>query len=118
MSARIALGNWGEDLAARYLTDSGLTVVDRRWRCREGEIDIVARDGSALVVCEVKTRTTEAFGSPIAAVTPRKVRRLRRLAAAWLQEHGEHASQVRLDVVGILVDGRARPVIEHLRGVD
>jgi len=118
MSARIALGNWGEDLAARYLTDSGLTVVDRRWRCREGEIDIVARDGSALVVCEVKTRTTEAFGSPVAAVTPRKVRRLRRLAAAWLQERGEHASQVRLDVVGILVDGRARPVIEHLRGVD
>ena len=118
MSAHISLGNWGEDLAARFLIDRGLTVVDRGWRCRDGEIDIVARDGTTLVVCEVKTRTTEAFGSPVAAVTPRKVRRLRRLAVAWLHAKGEHASDIRLDVVGILAEGRGRPVIEYLRGID
>lgn len=118
MHARVSLGKWGEDLAARYLIDSGLTVLDRGWRCRDGEIDIVARDGTTLVVCEVKTRTTEAFGSPLAAVTPSKVRRLRRLAAAWLQAHDERATQVRLDVIGILADSHARPLIEHLRGVD
>lgn len=117
MPTRTELGAWGESLAAHYLESRGLAILDRRWRCREGEIDIVARDGAALVVCEVKTRTSEAFGSPLAAVTPVKLRRLRRLARAWLQAHDAHAPEIRLDVVGILAAGGSRPVIEHLRGV-
>ena len=117
MSAHTRLGEWGEGLAARFLEGQGLTLLDRRWRCRQGEIDIVARDGSTLVICEVKTRTSEAFGSPVAAVTPIKVRRLRRLAAAWLEAHDHSASDVRLDVIGILADHGGRPLIEHLRGV-
>lgn len=117
MSTHMQLGEWGEALAAHFLQEQGLTLLDRRWRCRQGEIDIVARDGPTLVICEVKTRTTEAFGSPIAAVTPVKVRRLRRLAAAWLQAHDEHATDVRLDVIGVLTDVGGRPLIEHLRGV-
>ena len=117
MSAHMRLGEWGEGLAARFLEGQGFTLLDRRWRCRQGEIDIVARDGTTLVICEVKTRTTEAFGSPVAAVTPVKVRRLRRLAGAWLEAHDEAASDVRLDVIGILSDHGGRPLIEHLRGV-
>ncbi len=117
MSARADLGNWGESLAARYLEAGGLSVLDRQWRCRQGEIDIVARDGETLVICEVKTRTSEAFGTPLAAVTPAKVRRLRRLAAAWLEEHDVRAADVRLDVIGILAERGSRPLIEHLRGV-
>ena len=88
MNARKALGRYGEDLAARRLREAGMTVLERNWRCAEGEIDIVARDGDALVVCEVKTRARGAgtFEHPMAAVTPAKAARLRRLAARWLTE--------------------------------
>ena len=87
--ARSALGRYGETLAARRLAQAGMTVLERNWRCgRTGEIDIVARDGDALVVCEVKTRRAGPFEHPMAAVTPAKAGRLRRLAERWLQEHG------------------------------
>lgn len=89
--ARGALGRYGETLAARRLTQAGMTVLARNWRCgRTGEIDIVARDGDALVVCEVKTRRADSFQHPMAAITPAKASRLRGLAERWLQEHGEH----------------------------
>ena len=117
MTARTALGNWGEDLAARHLEGLGLTILDRKWRCRDGEIDVVALDGESLVVCEVKTRSTEAYGSPLAAVTPMKVRRLRRLALAWLDCHDTRVSDIRFDVIGIVVSSGGRPELEHLRGV-
>ncbi len=110
-------GRWGEELAVRHLERMGMTVLDRNWRCRAGEIDIVAADERTLIICEVKTRTTEDFGSPLAAVTPRKLRRLRRLAAAWMREHGGHAHEVRIDVIGIVLAGTGNPSLEHLRGV-
>ena len=72
------LGSYGERMAARYLTDRGLDVLDQNWRCDLGEIDIVARDGGCLVVCEVKTRRSTTFGQPIEAVDHRKLARLRR----------------------------------------
>ncbi|KIX66225.1 hypothetical protein SF23_20485, partial [Streptomyces sp. MBRL 10] len=75
--ARQALGRYGEDLAARRLTEAGMSVIARNWRCRGGEIDIVARDGDALVVCEVKTRRAGDFEHPMAAVRPAKTERLR-----------------------------------------
>lgn len=119
MNARGALGRYGEELAARRLVQAGMTVLERNWRAgRAGEIDIVARDGDALVVCEVKTRRSAAFQHPMEALTPAKAERLRGLAERWLQEHGgAPPGGVRLDLVGVLVPARGAPVIEHVRGV-
>jgi len=108
------LGNRGERIAAAYLTDSGLRVLDRNWRCREGELDIVARDGDALVFCEVKTRRGIGFGHPVESVTPQKQRRLRLLAQRWLAAHDEHAPDLRFDVVGVLVPSSGLPRVTHL----
>ena len=82
-----AVGAYGERVAVRTLTDAGMSIIDRNWRCAAGEIDIVALDGSTLVFCEVKTRRGEATGAPAEAVTAAKVRRLRALAAVWLAAH-------------------------------
>ncbi|MFD7627551.1 YraN family protein [Streptomyces sp. NPDC059851] len=116
--ARQALGRYGEDLAARRLAEAGMTVIARNWRCRGGEIDIVARDGDALVVCEVKTRREGCFEHPMAAVRPGKAERLRRLAGRWLTDHGgPPPGGVRIDLVGVLLPRRGAPVVEHVRGV-
>lgn len=100
--ARQVLGAAGEDLSAAWYEARGYQVLARNWRCREGEIDLVLRRGATLVVCEVKTRSSLAFGSPLDAVTPVKQRRIRRLAAAWLHESGNHADDVRFDVAAVL----------------
>ncbi len=116
-SQQTALGVYGEAFAARHLTGQGMILLDRNWRCELGEIDLVLRDGRVLVICEVKTRSSLAFGSPVEAVTEKKARRLRRLGARWLAEHAVRPEDVRLDLVGVLVTG-SRPVeLEHLRGV-
>ena len=114
---RRALGDYGERLAERYLTDLGLAVVDRNWRCARGELDLVARDGDCLVFCEVKTRRSSRFGSPVEAVHPRKAARLRRLAAAWLQEHDDRPARIRIDVIGILRPAVGKAVVRHVQGV-
>ncbi|MGW0411681.1 YraN family protein [Streptomyces collinus] len=117
--ARRGLGRYGEDLAARRLTEAGMTIVERNWRCgRSGEIDIVARDGTTLVVCEVKTRRSGSFQHPMAAVTPAKARRLRDLAERWIQSHGgAPPGGVRIDLVGVLLPRRGAATVEHARGV-
>jgi putative endonuclease len=112
-----ALGRFGEQLAVHHLQATGLEVLDRNWRCSIGEIDIVARDGDTLVICEVKTRRSLTFGHPVAAVTPIKLRRLRRLAAEWVSTSGIHSRTIRLDVVGILAPRDGQPIIEHVKGV-
>ncbi|MGW1226080.1 YraN family protein [Streptomyces sp. NPDC001478] len=118
MNARGALGRYGEDLAARLLTESGMSVLERNWRCRAGEIDIVAKDGDALVICEVKTRRTGGFEHPMAAVTPVKADRLRRLAGLWLARYGgPPPGGVRIDLVGVVLPRRGAPRAEHVRGV-
>ncbi|WP_406145673.1 YraN family protein [Streptomyces sp. NBC_01012] len=118
MNARGALGRYGEDLAARLLAEAGMTVLERNWRCRAGEIDIVARDGDALVVCEVKTRRAGVFEHPMEAVTAVKADRLRRLAETWLDRHGgPPPGGVRIDLIGVLMPRRGAPVAEHVRGV-
>jgi putative endonuclease len=109
------LGVHGERIAAAYLIRTGLRLLDRNWRCREGELDIVARDASAIVFCEVKTRRGTGFGHPVEAVTPSKQRRLRLLAHRWLTTHDEHADDVRFDVVGVLVRPSRPAVVTHLR---
>jgi putative endonuclease len=99
-------------------------VLARNWRCREGEIDIVARDGDVLVVCEVKTRRDVAFGTPLEAVTPAKAARLRRLTARWLAATRDARAadgvggfaDIRFDVVAVLLPRAGAPLVEHLRG--
>jgi len=109
------LGAHGERIAAAYLSDSGLRLLDSNWRCREGELDIVARDGDALVFCEVKTRRGVGFGHPVEAVTRTKQRRLHTLAHLWLAAHDEHAPDLRFDVVGVLVRPGRPALVTHLR---
>lgn len=117
MRSKDALGRFGEDLAAARLTAAGMRVVARNWRCPTGEIDIVARDGDCLVICEVKTRRSKRYGTPAEAVGPRKVRRLRELALHWLDEQEIYVPEIRFDVVSIIVPPQGRPVVEHVIGV-
>lgn len=114
---RMALGAYGETLAARYLVDLGLVVLDRNWRCDLGEVDLVLRDGAVLVICEVKTRSSRAFGAPLEGVDEQKAARLRRLAARWVAEHGIRPAEIRIDLVGILVERGVVTDIDHARGV-
>lgn len=115
--AKDIFGAYGERVAVGHLLRDGMQILDRNWRCREGEIDVVAIDGGALVFCEVKSRRGTRFGAPLEAVIAAKARRLRVLAAKWIEDTGRHARDIRFDVVGVrpLPDGRVR--IEHLRGV-
>lgn len=117
MGARGAVGEYGERLAVRLLTEQGLEVLDRNWRCAAGELDIVARDGAELVFVEVKTRRSTAYGHPAEAVTPAKLGRLRRLAALWLRAHEARAAGIRIDVVAVLLPRSGRARLEHLRAV-
>jgi putative endonuclease len=93
-------------MAAAWYQDRGYQVMARNWRCREGELDLVVRQGRVFVFCEVKARTTVAFGEPAEAVTRTKQARLRRLAARWLEDEAPMpALSIRFDVVSVL-DGR------------
>jgi putative endonuclease len=114
---RRELGRFGEAYAARHLLAQGMVLLDRNWRCDAGEIDLVLRDGRVLVVCEVKTRSSTAYGSPLEGVGDRKAARLRRLAARWLADHDLHPDDVRIDLVGVLAPAGVAPRLEHLRGV-
>jgi putative endonuclease len=110
------LGQRGEDLAADYLTQRGLVVLSRNWRCRDGELDVVATDGRALVVCEVKTRSTDDFGDPSEFVTVVKMRRIRRATHAWLKRYQVGWCEIRFDVVTVVWPASGRPKLRHLRG--
>ena len=117
MDAHLALGRYGEELAARYLRERGMRVLERNWRCPEGEIDIVALDGDCLVVCEVKTRAGTGAGDPVEAVTHEKVGRLRRLTAVYLRTRSRPVARARIDVIGVLAR-RGRPsVVRHVEAV-
>jgi putative endonuclease len=117
MRTKDLVGRYGEDLAARHLVETGMVILERNWRCPAGEIDIVAREGDALVVCEVKTRSGSRFGTPLEAVTPAKAARLHRLGGLWVAERGLRVREVRYDVVGVTRGGDGRPMVEHTRGV-
>jgi putative endonuclease len=109
VARRRALGVQGEDLAAAWYVERGCSILARNWRCREGELDLVVRDGRSIVFCEVKSRSSLAFGSPLEAVTASKRRRIRMLAGRWLQEASVRPGPLRFDVVGVL-DGELEVV--------
>ena len=104
MRAKDVLGRFGEELAARHLVQAGAEILDRNWRCREGELDIVALDAGTLVFCEVKTRSGSRFGTPAEAVNPRKAARIRLLATRWLAAHPRSRGPLRFDLVAITRD--------------
>lgn len=112
-----ALGAYGERVAADSLRERGMVVLDRNWRCDEGEIDLVLRDGAVLVVCEVKTRTSFEHGSPHEAITDSKLARLQRLSQRWVESHGVAPPEVRVDLVAVLRPGKGRALVEHVRGI-
>jgi len=101
MSRAQEVGNWGETLAAKYLTERGYRVLARNARTPYGELDIVARQGETLVFVEVKTRTSTRFGQPEDSVTPKKKAHLVAAAQAYLQQHPELAGDWRIDVIAI-----------------
>jgi putative endonuclease len=110
---RRALGAFGERLAAEHLTRAGYLVIDRNYRTRFGEIDIIAADSRCLVFCEVKTRlagTPSGPGGPLDAIGPRKQRRLRAMAREWLaakdSQDRPHRPELRFDAIGIVVTSR------------
>lgn len=114
---RGAVGAYGEQVAVEHLLGQGWVVLDRNWRCRWGELDVVARDGGCLVAVEVKTRRSDACGHPLESLTPVKVARLRRLVGHWLATHDEHAGEVRLDAVAVLRPRSGPAVVQHVRGI-
>ena len=116
VSNRIALGRRGEELAAEHLTGLGYRILARNWRCRQGEIDIIAAHKNVLAFVEVKTRSTLAYGHPFEAITPTKLARLRRLAAVWCAENDPHVPVIRIDVIAVLAPYTGTPQIEHLAG--
>jgi putative endonuclease len=117
LNAKDALGRHGEQLAAEYLQQAGFRILDRNWRCADGEIDIVMVDRRVLVACEVKTRSGVGYGTPLEAITRQKVRRLRHLAIRWVQANGVLFDELRVDAVEVLKDGQGGFTIEHVRGV-
>jgi putative endonuclease len=116
MSANDAVGAYGERVAAQHLTEAGLVVLDRNWRCPSGEIDIIAREGRTLVFCEVKTRRSGAYGHPAEAVGHAKIRRIRQLAVLWLAATGLRPGEIRFDVLSVLPQAAGAAQVEHLRG--
>lgn len=116
MRAKDQLGLDGEAAASLHLERAGMRIVDRRWRCPHGELDIVAVEGDTIVFVEVKTRRDVSFGHPFEAITPAKVRRLRALAGLWLQAKGMRGA-VRMDAVAVIAPRSGVWRVEHLRGI-
>jgi putative endonuclease len=110
-STKRAVGITGEDIAAAWYEAHGYQVVDRNWRCRDGELDLVLRNGRQVVFCEVKHRSGLGFGTPAEAITREKKQRIRHLAARWLQDAKPRPAEIRFDVAAVL-DGE----IEILEG--
>ena len=109
------LGRKGEDLAASYLRNLGWEIVERNYRTRLGEIDLICRDRDSIVFVEVKTRTETDFARPDQSVTQRKQAKLRRLVEDYLVRHRQESADVRFDVLGVTLSGR-RPEFDHIVG--
>jgi putative endonuclease len=109
-------GEQGEDIAARYLESRGFRILQRGYRARCGEIDLIARDGEDLVFVEVKCRTSSRCGDPLEAVTPAKRRRILRAASVYLQSNGAWEHPCRFDIVAVRLGPGGNREVEHLRG--
>ncbi len=114
---RRALGAMGETLVAGWYEQHGYVVVERNWRRNEGEIDLIVSRNRTYVFCEVKTRSSEAFGTPAEAVSYAKRARLRHLAARWLSEEAPRpAREIRFDVAAVIVPSAGSVSIDVIEG--
>jgi len=111
------LGEFGEEEVATKLKSRGLFILDRNWRIREGEIDIVATDGQLIIFVEVKTRSSARYGDPLEAISPTKARRLQRLALAWLASNQRLGASYRIDVAGVTISRSGAVVIDHRESI-
>jgi putative endonuclease len=110
-----ALGRRGEELAAAHLESLGLVVLARNWRCSEGELDIIATDALRhLIICEVKTRSGDGYGTPAEAVTQGKRRKLRGLAVVYQSTVHLRFVSVRFDVIGVMMRTGEKPELSHI----
>lgn len=116
MAAKDERGRAGEERAARHLIDAGYRILDRNWRCPQGELDIVAARAEVIAVVEVKTRRSDAYGHPFEAIDDRKGARLWRLAHAWAAAHPAHARgrRLRVDAIAVLGDDPEHAALDHL----
>lgn len=110
-----SLGERGEEIATAYLKGRKFTIVERNFRCKGGEVDIIARDGKTLVFVEVKTRRNLSFGPPQSALTPFKQRQISKAALTWLAQKKLFGVSARFDVIAILLPDHEVPVIDHIR---
>ncbi len=117
MSKLQEIGASGEHYVAQYVEKHGGKILDRNWRIKEGEVDIVARENGVLLFIEVKTRTSEKFGHPLEAIDSKKALRLQRLALAWISLHGTWGSDYRIDCAAVLLGKGANVEIDYRRGV-
>ena len=116
MNSNQSVGKYGEDRAAEFLVRLGYEIIDRNWRGKSGEIDIIARDRNFLVFAEVKTRTRTGFGHPFEAITAKKIQTMRSLVSQWCHNRNLSSNEVRLDALSVLIV-RGRVTIEHLKQV-
>lgn len=110
-------GHRAELAAAEHLLTLGYTIVERNWRCRSGEIDLIARQGSWTIIVEVRSRSSRAagFGTALEAVTPRKITQVRSTAAVYLHQTGQSDAQVRFDVIAVTFDRIGKMELEHIQ---
>ncbi|CRK58620.1 Endonuclease [Alloactinosynnema sp. L-07] len=116
MPPHLRLGRLGEDIAVRYLEGAGLVILARNWRCGDGELDVVATDRSQLVICEIKTRSSTAYGTPTEAVDDAKADRIRRLATKWRLHYRLWHCPIRFDIVSVLWPPGGEAQVKHLIG--
>lgn len=117
IQTKLDIGRVGENLAVEYLQERGYRIIERNWRTRAGEIDIIALDGRIAVGVEVKTRSTLFAGHPFEAITGEKIRRLRKLILAWCHQTKPGVYSVRVDAVSIVLGPGKNPQIEHIRAI-
>jgi putative endonuclease len=108
-------GSRGEELAAAFLLRSGMKIIERNFRCKGGEVDIIARDGKTIVFIEVKSRRNLSYGVPQLAVTEFKQRQISKAALTWLTKNRLHDSPARFDVIAILLENDYTHSLEHIR---
>jgi putative endonuclease len=109
------VGSRGEELASAFLERNGLKIVERNFRCKGGEIDIIAQDGKSLVFVEVKSRKNLAYGVPQLAVTPFKQRQISKAALTWLAKNRQQDAPARFDVIAIILTSDTTFQLEHIR---
>jgi putative endonuclease len=111
------IGLNGEEAAARFLKKNGYKILDRRWKCRWGELDLIVKQGNEVIFVEVKTRQSDDFGGAVAAIDRNKARCLRTAAYNYLQKYNLMTVSFRIDLIAITIQGNKRATLEHFKNI-